>query len=1170
MQDKPNLLDSVILGLLAALAVLPALAMGGVAPWARCTLLCMAALLLAVWMVKSALGGRVTILRHPIWLFILGFFAVVVLQLVALSPGVVEVLQPETHASYALTLADYPEANEARPLSLIPYHTRREIQRLLVLALVFFVAVHTVRSRRQILFLVLALAALGAFESLYGFYEQFTGRRHIFWQPHPHASEAVTGTFLNKNHLAGLLEMIAPLTLCLGLAFGSARIPGAGRSKKIKQLVIRLSTAVTTSGFFRRVGVIILAMVMVLAVVFSLSRAGIACLTAALVGLVLYALSTAGFRRHALVVVGIGFVIVAVASSIGISAVIDRVEDAASGQSAQWMDRLDLSRASLACIRDFPLLGTGLGTFGDVFPRYQSGRFGDRWANFLHNDWLQLFCETGILGGTLLILGLAWFLASTIRNLRQRRGVFSRWIAVGGLLGIGAMGAHSLFDYNLSRITSNGIVFAVVLAITYRASILKEDGRIDGESARFLNLSVAPGPARIALVCLALVCIAAAAVWAHGPFKADLQFNRYLTAGPTAEKTEDYFFLPAFPGGSGEAATAPRPDFLVRAQEAEQDNPKFSYHLALGALEDADRLVKRRALENARRLLGTAGAGNSDDVRALAASLETNLKGVMREERRPHLEKASQHLYRAITLAPTRAAYHAEVAGILQELEGQSAAGLRAVKTALRLSPNKPDILYRCGLFFLGRWMNYTREAGAAGKDLERIQDCFRKSIKGDPAYAAKILPVVEATLGDTKALVDVTPRTLPGYGNLLIALWRAGDWSRTLRCLDIVDEMAAGKPATRLAAAEKRCTVLSIQGRWEELAAAVVEYRKRLRLSLEPEVEKARRLRRSGRHSEAMQMLTRILDRDWGHPQARLEAAEIASLPRVRDHLPAWNTPLHHVHCLVLHSGRWTMPEYERAMRVLRMEDPGDPGHARTIALLRGAGQIRSGNAARGVKTLLEVVKGDGRENRPGSLEPLAWYLLGQGCEELGRVREAVRFYRRVVDQVPDHRDALVRLVDLGEDDLRSRVEALTPAIPCRVDFGGRVSLLGYDLTKIPSASRPGWTLTTYWMFADRLEPIYRPSVHFLDGFWNMIFTADHRISAPTHSPRPGEVVVRKVRLQEDPTRARFMRIGLLGIEDTGNNPPALHPSWGKRYALTTVDVKGTPPVTECGAGRP
>ncbi len=1165
MQDKPNLSDRVILGLLAVLVVFPALAMGGVAPWARCTLLCLAVLLLAVWLVKSALDGRATILRHPTWLFILGFFVVVALQLVPLSPGVLEALQPETHASYALTLPEYPEANEARPLSLIPYHTGREIQRLAVLALVFFVAVHTVRTRRQILFLVATLIFLGAFESLYGFYEHFSGRKHIFWQSHPHASEAVTGTFLNKNHYAGLLEMIAPLALCLFLASGSVRLPGAGRSRKIKQFAVHLSILVTSSGFAVRITAILLAMAMVLAVVFSLSRAGIACLAAALVGLVLFALSTAGFRRYALVVVGIGLLIVAVASSIGISTVIDGVEDAASGQSAQWLDRLDLSRTSMACIRDFPLLGAGLGTFGDVFPRYQSGRFGDRWANFLHNDWLQLFCETGVLGATLVILGLAWFLASTIRNIRQRKGVFSRWIAVGGLVGIGAMVIHSFFDYNLSRITSNGIVFAVVLAVTYRASILREDGSVDGESARFLNLSVASAPARIAMGSLALACMAAAAVGVYGPLKADVQFNRYLTAGPSAGKSEDYFFLPASPSCSGA-----RPDLLARAHASEPDNPEFSYHLALNALEDAGRLVRHRALENARRLVGFSGAGNSDDVDALAASLEYNLKGAMREERRLHLEKARRHLCRAISLAPTRAAYHAELGRVLQELEGRSGAGLRAVKTALRLSPNKPDILYRCGLFFLGRRMSSSGEAEAAGKDLGVIRDCFRKSIQGDPAYAKKILPVVAATLGDTQALVDVTPRTLPGYGNLLIALWNAGDWSRYLPCLDAVDEMAAGKPAVKLDAAQKRCTVLSILGRWEELAAAVKEYRRRLRLGLEPEVEEARRLRRCGRHSESMKMLTRILDRDWGHPRARLEAAEIASLPRIRNDVPAWNSPLDHIFRLVVHTDSWSTPVFERAMKVVRMEEPGNPGDARRIAFLRGAGQIRSGNTAAGVKTLLEVEEANGTVNRSGALDTLVWYWLGQGCEELGRVRDAVGYYRRVVEEIPNHRDALVRLVDLGEDDLRSRLDALTPAVPCRMDFGGRVSLLGYDLIKIPAASRPGWTLTTYWMFTERLDPIYRPSVHFLDGFWNLIFTADHRISALTHSPRPGEVVVRKVRLREDPTRVRFMRVGLLGIEDTSDNPPALHPSWGKRYAPTTVDLKGTPPVSERGAGRP
>jgi O-antigen ligase len=64
---------------------------------------------------------------------------------------------------------------------------------------------------------------------------------------------------------------------------------------------------------------------------------------------------------------------------------------------------------------DFPALGSGLGTFGRVFPRYQSAHFGDREADFLHNDWLQLVCEMGLAGAGIVLAGTIALGVSVVR-----------------------------------------------------------------------------------------------------------------------------------------------------------------------------------------------------------------------------------------------------------------------------------------------------------------------------------------------------------------------------------------------------------------------------------------------------------------------------------------------------------------------------------------------------------------------------------------------------------------------------------------------------------------------------------------------------------------------------------------------------------------------------------
>jgi len=72
-----------------------------------------------------------------------------------------------------------------------------------------------------------------------------------------------------------------------------------------------------------------------------------------------------------------------------------------------WQEALRLSF-------QHPFLGWGIGTFKEIFPALGKGVFAQEgiWRN-LHNDWLQLFFETGLLGITL----IAGFILSLIIKL---------------------------------------------------------------------------------------------------------------------------------------------------------------------------------------------------------------------------------------------------------------------------------------------------------------------------------------------------------------------------------------------------------------------------------------------------------------------------------------------------------------------------------------------------------------------------------------------------------------------------------------------------------------------------------------------------------------------------------------------------------------------------------
>jgi O-antigen ligase len=97
-------------------------------------------------------------------------------------------------------------------------------------------------------------------------------------------------------------------------------------------------------------------------------------------------------------------------------------------------------------IRDWPVFGTGLGTFRDVFPLYRTEDLPLPVAQ-AHNDYLETIVELGFPAASALFLSMASLLWICLRGVRRRRRD-----AVFPCIGVGAttlVAVHSLFDFSL-------------------------------------------------------------------------------------------------------------------------------------------------------------------------------------------------------------------------------------------------------------------------------------------------------------------------------------------------------------------------------------------------------------------------------------------------------------------------------------------------------------------------------------------------------------------------------------------------------------------------------------------------------------------------------------------------------------------------------------------------
>jgi O-antigen ligase len=92
-------------------------------------------------------------------------------------------------------------------------------------------------------------------------------------------------------------------------------------------------------------------------------------------------------------------------------------------------ERLRFYVELLPYVKDHWLWGTGLGTFAEYYPAYVA--LPDlRVANFAHNEWLQFFCETGLVGGTALVLLALGLAGRAWARRRERPQAFAALLAL--------------------------------------------------------------------------------------------------------------------------------------------------------------------------------------------------------------------------------------------------------------------------------------------------------------------------------------------------------------------------------------------------------------------------------------------------------------------------------------------------------------------------------------------------------------------------------------------------------------------------------------------------------------------------------------------------------------------------------------------------------------------
>lgn len=332
------------------------------------------------------------------------------------------------------------------------------LQKSLAYALTFFCAVQLVYSRDRLETTAQIIVLSGVIQAVYAVLVTLGGPDFdvLGLKIISPLKDSTTGTFVNRNHLAGYLEMC----LAVGIGLLIASLKPSRNNTGWREHSRRFLRALLEGKARVRLFVVI----MVIALVMTYSRMGNAAFFAsmgisALAGIIVYRKASRSLITLFASMIVIDLFIVS--TWFGLEKLATRIGQTHLGEEV----RLDVNENALHWIRDNWLTGSGAGSFGSQFPAYRTADVGP-FFDFAHNDYLQILGEYGVIGAALFALMALGSLWAALRAQRTRHDQLLRGMAFAAMMGIISLLIHASVDFN-HYIPANAMLFTLLCAFAW-------------------------------------------------------------------------------------------------------------------------------------------------------------------------------------------------------------------------------------------------------------------------------------------------------------------------------------------------------------------------------------------------------------------------------------------------------------------------------------------------------------------------------------------------------------------------------------------------------------------------------------------------------------------------------------------------------------------------------
>lgn len=376
---------------------------------------------LVLWAVDTFISGEMKFSRSLLQIPLLALFIY----------GIIQIIPFGTLGENA-GLAGIP-----RTISLDPFSTKTTSFHILSLAIFLSVLLSLTTSAKRLQKIVMVVTIFGFIFAFFAILQSVLSPNKIYGIYESRFASPF-GSFVNRHNFAAFMEM----TLCLPL--GLLFVGGINKDKRLLYF-----TAIALMG---------------VALLLSGSRGGFIAFLAEIIFLIILTTETKSYNQIAIkAVLTVVLVASVVAGSffIGGDSSLTRLAETASSENFST-DRSEIWNVTLQIIKNYPIFGAGIGSFGIAYTKFDASSGLVR-AEQAHNDYLQVLADAGLIGLLIGIFFLYQLFKTGWKN-SKTENIYRRGVVVGAFSGCFAILVHSTFDFVLHT-TAISVLFLTLVSL---------------------------------------------------------------------------------------------------------------------------------------------------------------------------------------------------------------------------------------------------------------------------------------------------------------------------------------------------------------------------------------------------------------------------------------------------------------------------------------------------------------------------------------------------------------------------------------------------------------------------------------------------------------------------------------------------------------------------------